>query len=443
MFRKLCLTYLDVYKLDMALPYAVHDKKGKAAYDKTKKVLKVTLPVQAVAAQSVISNNIPESTPSLVSEVASSESVPSPSKAAKKKSEVTHDRWVKKDGQDKKVSELSSTSNPEEEELDESKKLFLEVQKQAELAKKKLAEQQEQLKSLDKPVSPKKEAAPTSPQPQKQPEAKVVQESPVDPNAPSYIECASFMGRKLGYVFKRGDEGLGYYLDKKSSTAAAAAADSSDVDTKLSKTAEASQLPSNLGHKTKVTSSRNTTTAKATSTTTLSIVYQEFKFDIQQNKDTVAFLFQVANIIPTSVQLSIDTFELSVSFAVLDSENATSKKHYGMTFQLDEKICIGGLDAKQAKHDIASKNMVLVVTKQNREDLWECEDGSDNWITSKVMPTKEEVVEASEVMSSTTSKTMESTTTTTTSAAKLSTANTVKSVMSTMKFSTDFISELD
>jgi hypothetical protein len=30
---------------------------------------------------------------------------------------------------------------------------------------------------------------------------------------PEYIECKEFQGRKVGMVFKTGDQGLGYYID--------------------------------------------------------------------------------------------------------------------------------------------------------------------------------------------------------------------------------------
>lgn len=33
-------------------------------------------------------------------------------------------------------------------------------------------------------------------------------------NRPSFIPCRSFEGRKEGYVFKNGDSGVGYYLDR-------------------------------------------------------------------------------------------------------------------------------------------------------------------------------------------------------------------------------------
>ena len=44
--KRLSLKYLDLYELDIALPYPVIDNKGGAKYDKPTKTLTVTIPVQ-------------------------------------------------------------------------------------------------------------------------------------------------------------------------------------------------------------------------------------------------------------------------------------------------------------------------------------------------------------------------------------------------------------
>ena len=434
----------------MTLPYPVYDKKGKAAYDKSKKALKVTLPVQPGTAIPTSSSPTKSESSNVVTEISSSSTNSSPASSPEKakiasKNKVEHDRWV-----DKKVTEVSSSSaNPVEEELTESKKLYLEVQKQAELAKTKLAEQQAQLQSIDKKaeVEKKKEASKSkNTTSTKATENKQAVEE-VDPNAPSFIESASFKGRKNGYVFKRGDEGLGYYLDKATQNKTVEdkkADDDKTSSSTMSTTAEASQAPNNLGHKTKVTSSRGSTintstTSSVTTTEEKAITFESFSYQAQQNKDTITLLIQVPHIVSSSVKVHVpDSYSIEVCFEVGDG---STHNHFGMSFSLDRKLCVQGVDAKQMKYDVASKNMVIVLGKTQRDTVWHVED-AESWLQSKVMPSKVQITSNSavEVTSKSTISTGNNNTATTTSA---STATKVKSIMSTMKFSTDFIAELD
>lgn len=450
--RKLCLAYLDVYKLDMTLPYPVYDKKGKAAYDKSKKALKVTLPVQPGTAIPTSSSPTKTESSNVVTEISSTSTSSSPASSPEKakivnKNKVEHDRWV-----EKKVTEVSSSiANPEEEELSESKKLYQEVQKQAELAKKKLAEQQAQLQAIDKKaeVETKKETSKAkNATSTKTPENKPTVEE-VDPNAPVFIESSSFKGRKNGYVFKRGDEGLGYYLDKASHSKKdeeKKTDDSKANSSTMSTTAEASQQPNNLGHKTKVTSTRGSTTntstaASAATTEEKTITFESFPYQAQQNKDTIALLIQVPQIVSSSVKVHVpDSYSLEVSFEIVDESTP-----FGMCFSLDRKLCVQGVDAKQMKYDVASKNMIIVLGKTQRDAVWHVED-VETWLQSKVMPSKVEVTSsiAVEVTSKSTIASENNTATpAATSTSSASTATKVKSIMSTMKFSTDFIAELD
>ncbi len=134
--------------MTISLPYPVLDKKGKAKFDKAKKLLIVTLPVQPFLVSEGEGDWAKPVTESGAGVVSASESEPPEVRGANMvtsgeveqhvksvKPEVSgksHDRWV---------------SSQSEEKVEASRQLALEVQRNKDLAEKKAAEKREPLQA--------------------------------------------------------------------------------------------------------------------------------------------------------------------------------------------------------------------------------------------------------------------------------------------------------
>ncbi len=435
-FRKLLLSYTDAYKLEMDLPFVVHDKKGKAAYDKAKKVLKVTLPVEQSDPTPVISAIPPSS--SSIQEIA-----PKNNAVMQQQDEVLpsvrtftttttthprkekHSRWVESSvqseaGPNKTIAATSSietSMNPENDEISESKKLFQEVQRQAEAAKKKYKEEQVQ-SPINQPILPV---------------AKSVLENGSTEKitvSSNFISALSFQGAKKGYVFKRGEEGMGYYLDRK------------DISEEVEGNNEIS------GKQEEMIRHSPTQIANMVSQPSRdAFTYTEFPFESRLNQDTLSILVQVKNILPESVSIVVESYSISIKFEAFHAVKKDEYVYYGMCLALDKRICGDGLNLKKYKHDVAGKNMVIVVAKSNRDEDWD-EDANAEWLNATILPPKLDV--ASSHISADETKSPERQSQPCSSSPKktipsqdVNTANALNSIISTMRFSTDFVSELD
>jgi hypothetical protein len=415
----------------MDLPFKVYDKKGKAAYDKTKKVLKVTLPVEQEQVKPISSQSVSSS--SSIQEVSpTKEKAVPPVRSFSTTSTIhqpveKHGRWVENSVENtspkKKVTEVTSNNN-EEEELSESKKLFLEVQRQAELAKKKYLEEQQSQQQVESSLSPQK----SKETPVKSIESKKESSGTIQSNAANFIAASSFQGAKKGYVFKRGDDGLGYYLDTKQS--------SSHTKNDLQEDRANKEKDKKIVDKT-VAPPPPKSHAPVTPT------FLKIPYDVKINQDTISLLFQVKNIIPDSVNIDLQQYSFAIQFQTPDTiSNDSAKQVYGMQFLLDKAVCTDGLSTQKFKFDVASKNMVLVVGKGNRDAEWD-EDTNPEWLTGKILSSMiasdDNNSRSTEESKSNAAATSEKYTPT----KDVNATNALKSIISTMKFSTDFVSELD
>jgi hypothetical protein len=413
----------------MDLPFKVFDKKGKAAYDKTKKVLKVTLPVEAaerIATFSSSQQKLQQQTAAVqeIDEGATSTEAMPPKKLSRD-SPAKHSRWVSETTPSPAAKAEAGSAAQEGQLLDESRQLFLQVQRDAELAQSRYL-QEHQLKSSTLSSSSPPSAVPSASKTVITSSACASVSNAKRPQPP-FLPSTSFNGAKAGYVFKRGEDGVGYYVDEKAQFL------------NLHTTPLPSPLPP-------------VTTTAVVAPLDSQRVLREMPFDVQHNDDTVSFLFQVKGIVPDSVQVSVLPFSCSVRFQALSADNKDNDSndqgllHFGREFVLDERQCVGGFDVSKHRHSVAVTNMVLVISKGERGSDWNSVDDSDkeeNWLTSRALV----IPSQSRSSSTTTTTTPSNNTATSATATKSSTSSTaassLKSIISTMKFSTDLISELD
>jgi len=273
--------------LTLNLPYPVDDKKGQAKYDKNQKCLTVTLPVKpptlplSPPATPVIVDTTDDSKDSPTSESKSPTKPGSPDlnpsqRIALPKKEP-HNRWV------------SGTS---EEEKESAQKLKEEIRKQAEEA------------LLQMPTLP-------------------AQPAPVEPIRNSdttqgdiFIPSPSFSGRREGFVFKRGDRGVGYYLDKMV------------------------KLP-------------------PAQPKTAAVTLLEFPFEHRQTATSVAILVQIPSIDLSTVVIHFSPKLVQVEFLTTDVQR----------YALD-LIPASEISVENSKYDVVQRNMCIVLAKQV-ERIWE------------------------------------------------------------------------
>ena len=323
--RRLQLSYRADYLLSIALPYPVLDKKGIAKYDKASKCLTVTLPVQPPPAPTAAIIPESRSTPSpLQDEVdkddpnsaTHEEKRPSPKSQPQEAKNESHKRWV---------------SGADEEEVKLSQNLKEEIKKQMEKAK---AEISVPSPSSNPGFSSSKATIPTA--------ALVEEEYRDRADTADFFPSETFIGKRTGSVFKRGDKGMGYYVDKKPPSG----------------TSPSSDKP------------------KAATAPTLEAVTQtkEFAFASRQTPGAVAVLVQVPGIDPTTVAISFLKHLVQVKFASAGSGVGDKVWH-----ALD-LVPLAELNPKGCRFDVVQRNMVLVLAKHD-ESAWN-EEGVD-LITAK------------------------------------------------------------
>ena len=322
----------------MPLPYKVYDKKGKASYDKNKKFLKVTLPVVPPETQKTTDSE--GATPSKVEEVASSSAATSPKKETASAGKVDTDsanssaassptKPIK--GQDKEKSHNRWVEKSTTEVVnDESKALYEEIARQAELAKKAALEQK--AKPAAAPVIPAATEIDNKP--------KTVESVEEVGDKQEYIPSKTFTGRKEGYVFKTGDNGLGYYLDRKITDAkpAVTPAPAPKEEAKVANVKEVEPV----------------------------ITYQIPLVQAKQTKQAISLLFQVPQIVLTTVKITSNS-PYSVDFRFAAFDGSDKQVEYGVGLELQQKLCADGIDCDSITFDVASKNMVVVLLKKSHQ----------------------------------------------------------------------------
>jgi hypothetical protein len=321
--RQLNLSYPDMYQLAVKLPYPVQDTKGTAKYDKASKSLTVTLPVKppvAVShARAAAATPSKSASDNVVQELSGeTESASSPAKTAPssaKKSSVGHGRWV---GGGNEALASAAADVADEAPLS----LHEQIKRQAEAALAQAKAEAAAAPKVAKAEVPAVVAAPTAPR----------ATAAVTGSDEDFVPAQAFAGRKAGFVFKRGDQGVGYYRDQKQRVA--------------NKSAPASAVA-----------------APAASST----VYSRFPYECRQTKHALAMIVQVPSIDTNSVQVTFLPYAVHVAFRAFVDGDAPGKiesQQYGAVFTLSETQCAGGLDVSRCRYDAANRNMALVLTKQ-------------------------------------------------------------------------------
>jgi len=293
--RLLIFRYRTEYHLSLPLPYAIYDEKGAAKFDKIGKTLTVTLPVKLPPStprppRSPTSPKTDDKMISASSEVEEPATEPKSQKQQQKPKD-SHQRWV---------------SGASEEE-----------QKQAQLLKEEIRRQAEE--ALKAPPIPPPSAAPASAQVKLPPVPAAP--VPVIINGEPFVASSSFAGKKEGYVFKRGEQGVGYYHDAK---------------------------PTVAQEKAEVTATKRDTKS----------VGKEFPFEFRQTPKAIAVLIQVPGIDPTSVSISYETRVTHVQFR-------TDETLYAL-----DLVASQDLDIDSCHKDVQPKNLCLVLVKKS-EGIWD------------------------------------------------------------------------
>ena len=342
-----------MYSLSLRLPYPVFDTKGTAKYDKASKSLTVTLPVRPPPAAAVVTLSPAKAAESAVSEVeaqdeTSETSSQKPSTPAKKSS-VGHGRWVESPASS---GTASGAAAPVE---SEGLSLHEEIKRQAEIA---LREAQAAAKAAPAKTAPLPAAVATA----APPTAPVANTPAAGSLGGDFIPCTSFNGKRAGYVFKRGDQGVGYYVDAKYAAKAPAPA--------------------------AVTPSVAATSAPAVSAPVPPVVeHLPFPFECRQTKSALAIIVEVPNIDKASLRVEFETHSVSVSFrafadvpvegSTLTSTTTVGAVQYGAVLQLRQEDSPGGLDISLCRFDAQKQNLAIVLTKAQAQ-FWHCSSTADN-----------------------------------------------------------------
>lgn len=404
MFRQIQFSYLDLYTLSIPLPFPVFEKKGTAKFDKAAKTLTVTMPVQPPKP----SDTEPAPAPSAVTVTANQDNdndvdenvdevspVSADMKMEVKKEETikcSNSRWVRDDeGAGKEESRKRN-----EELKKEIKTKSLPVPPPAALLPSTST-------STLTPVPPSTSVSvPNPPSSSTGSSSSSISSSGAGAVKGSGFEpCNSFAGRREDYMFRRGDLGQGYYADVSNSP-----------------------LPSTSSPPLSLHSSQQSSNPSTSAqSSTLKYTCKSCPMDHRQTKQAIAVLIQVPGILLDSATVSFNEYTVDVEFRALGSDsrmlssesahvnpiiatsasvalltgnntaiNANSivdRTESSLTSIKDlspdkiELIDLYGfrltsvvrLSKSLCKYDIASKNMVLVLAKEE-EGFNEESDGS-------------------------------------------------------------------
>lgn len=333
---KLVLTYEKIYHLDLKLPYRVVDQKAKAAFDKIKKTLTVRLPVIKDDAVSAITPPVRET--SGIEEI--DQSVPTvdattnnDNKTARKQPSKDHSRWVEGGKQMGDTDKNSGNSLSEE------------VQRQAAAAKERAKEIVKGKNASSKPRST------------------ISTSSPEDfGSGLDFVPFAEFSGFRSGFVYKRGDQGLGYYRDHGK---AALAPVTSPTD-HSGETEDGALVTMPFPPE--------------------GIELHDITYEARESPKTLALLLQIPCVVADSLLIDITgphTIEVRCialagqgqgpqngSHCAVMNSNGVAKIYYGQGFDLDPDCCPGGIDAKSLRFDVAGKNAAIVIYKVLPNEVW-------------------------------------------------------------------------
>ena len=351
--RTLKLEYKDVYFIEIELPYPVDHTKAKAKFDKSTKILSVTIPVRPPAASEVRAAQLKEATTEEVQPGDKSgdkekekkkekeereemrerdkKAVPAVRKPAQKTVSLTHSERTSSVSNDGSNPYLADDDDEMRKAREESEKLKNEIAAAAAAAK---AKAEEDLKNGVVPPKPKPKpavaaVAKTTEEPKRSPATITI------PEGATFVPSDVWAGAVNGYAFKRGDKGQGYYLDR--ATTPAPQSDSPQAHTEEE------------GDTTKSSPAAGDGSSKPV------------PFEFRQTRVAFAVLLQVPDVVAATVIVHFTSGGFDVSF----------KAASGLTYSSGFTVHGGVLDSLKCRYDVASQNMVVVLTKAKvDEGMW-------------------------------------------------------------------------
>lgn len=372
--KKLSLKYKGVYDLQLPLAYPVNDSAGSAKYEKNSQCLVVTLPVKA----NIVALPARKSAPEVQQvdregkpvEEAGSE-VPKAKKTSPKKAEAPKAKSspAVADEMEKSKDVVSPTAGGEEGEIGENKSGLMSLDAKEKSASRTL--QEEIAAGAAKALKEAKSQKKSTPTPKKASVPKKIAAESVDPNAAAFIASASFDGRKPGYVFKRDQEGVGYYLDTfgKKRTAK----EDKPVVASTAKTASPEKQP------------KDSDSAPA----------EVPPFEYRQTPQAFSVIIKVPGVVSSSASVKFSSRSVEVVFDAYVGESHESKqsegascktKPYAMDLYLPETLPLAfELDCDKSSFDVAEENVVLVMMKKS-SGIWpETKDGAGALLQGKAV----------------------------------------------------------
>jgi hypothetical protein len=161
-----------------------------------------------------------------------------------------------------------------------------------------------------------------------------------------FISSAVFSGKKSGYVFKRGDLGVGYYIDAKYA------------------------VPKEVISVTSTAPPTVNVPAVAAAVAVAPVEHMLFPFECRQTKPALALIVEVPNIDKASLRVEFEPHLVRVTFRAfadvpVEGSGASSigAIQYGSVLRLRENECPGGLDVSLCRYDAQKKNLAIVLTK--------------------------------------------------------------------------------
>jgi len=337
-FSALRSTSGSTYRLTLKLPYPCDGEKGKAKFDKNKKELKVTIPVIApkYVEQDEVIGQLEDKSP--VSEI---------------KSSNNENTKSTKQNENENENDASTDKLSEKERKQQTRAKFLE-QQEAKSRKERADHSKFVTKSetnhrmeFDLPEGAKLVATPPSHKPSPSSSSSPPSSSSSSSSIPSstppqvpvvplfpvqgmFTASKKFMGHVPGYVFKLGEEGLGYYNDS----------DEVEVEEEVEVEVEVEDVIA--------------------------------PYDFKQLNEVITILVQVPRIDPKTVNARFTEKQLLLSFHTIkeanddddDVDNHQNKRHV-LILNTSEP-----LNTDKCRFDVADKNMIVVLYKLNN-GLWD------------------------------------------------------------------------
>lgn len=386
--KKLSLKYKDVYDLQLPLAYPVNDSAGSAKYEKNSQCLVVTLPVKA----NILALPARKSEPEVQQvdregnpvEDPVSEQTKAKKKASPKKTEGSAKGTNPSAASDTNKRDKKNTAAPRETvsggaeaEGGENSSGLMSLGEQEVNASRTL--QEEIAAGAAKAVKEAKATKKSNPVSKKVPAAAKAPKAAeaADPNARPFIASDSFDGRKAGYVFKRGDDGVGYYLDTFGKRRTAKEGKPAATD------------PAKTALSDKHLKSDATVPAEVP------------PFEYRQTPHAFSVIIKVPGVLSSSTSVEFSSRSVRVTFQAQIGESHESKQAEGASCKTKAfamSLCFPDtlppafeLDCSRSSFDVAEENVVLVLMKKSNGIWPETKDAAGALLQGKSLPAAHDV----------------------------------------------------